>query len=48
MENPTREEAWDTLTRYRRASPSLRHARAVEASTRWYARHFGEDEEAWE
>ena len=25
----------------------LRHALAVEASARWYARHFGEDEELW-
>jgi putative nucleotidyltransferase with HDIG domain len=47
MENPTREEAWDTLTRYTKSESLLRHARAVEASTRWYARHFGEDEEAW-
>ena len=45
--NPTREEAWDTLTRYTKSESLLRHARAVEASTRWYARHFGEDEEAW-
>ncbi len=47
MENPTREQAWDTLTRYTKSESLLRHALAVEASTRWYARHFGEDEEAW-
>src|SRR6476646_9593158 len=44
---PTREQAWDTLTRYTKSEAPLRHALAVEASTRWYARHFGEDEELW-
>jgi putative nucleotidyltransferase with HDIG domain len=44
---PTREQAWETLTRYTKSESLLRHALAVEASTRWYARHFGEDEEAW-
>ena len=43
----TRERAWDTLTRYTKSEALLRHAQAVEASTRWYARHFGEDEEFW-
>jgi putative nucleotidyltransferase with HDIG domain len=43
----TRERAWDTLTRYTTSEALLRHAQAVEASTRWYARHFGEDEELW-
>jgi putative nucleotidyltransferase with HDIG domain len=43
----TRERAWDTLTRYTNSEALLRHAQAVEASTRWYARHFGEDEELW-
>jgi putative nucleotidyltransferase with HDIG domain len=43
----TRERAWDTLTRYTKSEALLRHAQAVEASTRWYARHFGEDEELW-
>ena len=42
-----RDTAWETLTRYTKGEPLLRHALAVEASTRWYARHFGEDEEAW-
>ena len=36
-----------TLTRYTKSESLLRHALAVEASTRWYARHFGEDEELW-
>ena len=43
----TRERAWETLTRYTKSESLLRHALAVEASTRWYARNFGEDEEFW-
>ena len=43
----TRDNAWTTLTRYTKSESLLRHALAVEASTRWYARHFGEDEELW-
>ncbi len=43
----TRERAWETLTRYTTSESLLRHALAVEASTRWYARQFGEDEEFW-
>jgi len=43
----TRERAWDTLTRYTKSESLLRHALAVEASTRFYARRFGEDEERW-
>jgi putative nucleotidyltransferase with HDIG domain len=42
---PTRERAWETLTRYTTSESLLRHALAVEASTRSYARRFGEDEE---
>jgi putative nucleotidyltransferase with HDIG domain len=44
---PTRQQAWETLTRYTKSESLLRHALAVEASTRWYARKFGEDEELW-
>jgi len=44
---PTRERAWETLTRYTKSEALLRHALAVEASVGWYARHFGEDEELW-
>jgi putative nucleotidyltransferase with HDIG domain len=44
---PSREQAWETLTQYTKSESLRRHALAVEASTRWYARHFGEDEEAW-
>ena len=44
---PTRERAWETLTRYTKSEALRRHALAVEASTRFYARRFGEDEERW-
>jgi putative nucleotidyltransferase with HDIG domain len=43
----TRERAWETLTSYTKSESLLRHALAVEASTRSYARRFGEDEELW-
>jgi len=44
---PTRDRAWETLTKYTQSEPLRRHALAVEASLGWYARHFGEDEELW-
>ena len=44
---PTRDQAWDTLTRYTKSEALLRHALAVEASVRHYARRNGEDEELW-
>jgi putative nucleotidyltransferase with HDIG domain len=44
---PTRADAWETLTRYTKSEALLRHALAVEASTASYARRFGEDEELW-
>jgi putative nucleotidyltransferase with HDIG domain len=44
---PTRERAWETLTRYTKSEALRRHALAVEAAMAWYARHFGEDEERW-
>ena len=43
----TRDRAWETLTRYTKSESLLRHALAVEASTRHYARRFAEDEEFW-
>jgi putative nucleotidyltransferase with HDIG domain len=43
----TRDRAWETLTRYTQSEALLRHALAVEASVRAYARKFGEDEELW-
>jgi len=43
----TREEAWELLCSWTK-SPGLRkHALAVEAAMRYYARKFGEDEELW-
>ena len=44
---PTREQAWETLTRYTKSESLLRHALAVEASTAAYASDFDEDEELW-
>jgi putative nucleotidyltransferase with HDIG domain len=43
----TREKAWATLTRYTTSESLLRHALAVEASTRAYARRLDGDEELW-
>ena len=43
----TRERAWDTLTRYTKNEALLRHALAVEAAVRAYARKLGGDEEFW-
>ena len=44
---PTRAQAWETLTRYTKSEPLRRHALAVEAAVRAYARRLGEDEERW-
>jgi putative nucleotidyltransferase with HDIG domain len=44
---PTRDRAWETLTRHTKSEALLRHALAVEAAMGWYARYFGEDEERW-
>ena len=44
---PTREQAWETLTKYTKSESLRRHALAVEASTAAYARKFGEDEVLW-
>ena len=47
MSDVTRERAWATLTRYTTSDSLLRHAMAVEASVRHYARLNGADEEFW-
>jgi putative nucleotidyltransferase with HDIG domain len=44
---PTRERAWETLTRYTTSEALLRHALAVEAAVGAYALRFGEDEQLW-
>jgi putative nucleotidyltransferase with HDIG domain len=43
----TREQAWETLTKYTQSEALRRHALAVEAAVGWYARRFDEDEEFW-
>lgn len=43
----SREEAWQLLCEYTHSEPLRRHALAVEACMRHYARLFGEDEELW-
>jgi len=42
-----RDDAWQLLTEYTKSESLLKHAMAVEAAVRGYARKFGEDEEAW-
>jgi putative nucleotidyltransferase with HDIG domain len=44
---PTRDDAWQLLTQYTLGESLLKHALAVEAAVRGYARTFGEDEEGW-
>src|SRR5689334_18998375 len=43
----TRDKAWVLLTEYTKSESLLKHAMAVEASVRGYARRFGEDENFW-
>jgi putative nucleotidyltransferase with HDIG domain len=43
----TREQAWTLLNEYTHNPNLIKHALAVEAAMRAYARHFGEDEERW-
>ncbi len=43
----TRQDAWELLTRYTQSESLRRHALAVEACLRAYARKFGETEETW-
>jgi putative nucleotidyltransferase with HDIG domain len=44
---PGRDDAWQLLTEYTRGESLLKHALAVEAAVRGYARKFGEDEAGW-
>jgi predicted hydrolase (HD superfamily) len=43
----TRDAAWALLTEWTKSDSLRKHALAVEASVRGYAREFGEDEQAW-
>jgi len=42
-----RDDAWALLTEYTKSDSLLKHALAVEAAVRGYARKFGENEEDW-
>jgi putative nucleotidyltransferase with HDIG domain len=42
-----RDRAWQLLTEYTGSESLRKHALAVEAAVRWYARRFGEDEGVW-
>jgi putative nucleotidyltransferase with HDIG domain len=42
-----REDAWTLLTEFTKSQSLIKHALAVEAAMRAYARRFGEDEEMW-
>lgn len=43
----TRQDAIDLLYEYTKTDSLRKHALAVEAAMRAYAKHFGEDEETW-
>lgn len=44
---PDRAQAWELLSEYTQSESLRKHALAVEACLRAYARKFGEDEETW-
>jgi putative nucleotidyltransferase with HDIG domain len=44
---PNRDQAWDLLCQYTEKEGLRKHALAVEAAMRYYARLWGEDEELW-
>ena len=47
MTTPSRDSAWQLLNEYTTSESLLKHALAVEAAVRGYARTFAEDEEGW-
>ena len=47
MDTLSRNAAWELLTEWTQGDSLRKHALAVEAAVRGYARRFGEDEEAW-
>jgi len=46
-DTPGREEAFSLLQKYNKNEGLIKHALAVEAVMRYYARKFGQDEEKW-
>ena len=44
---PTREDAWQLLTKYNKSESLIKHALAVEGVMRYFARKRGKDEEKW-
>jgi len=44
---PSRDQAWDLLCQYTEKEGLRKHALAVEAAMRYYARLWSEDEELW-
>ncbi len=44
---PSRADAWRLLNEYTKSDSLLKHAMAVEAAVRGYARTFGEDADRW-
>jgi putative nucleotidyltransferase with HDIG domain len=44
---PNRQQAFELLQSYNQTPGLIKHALAVEATMRHFARHFGEDEELW-
>ena len=47
MHTPSREEAFELLSRYTKNESLIKHALSVEAVMRRFARMHGEDEEKW-
>ena len=47
MKQLSRDEAWALLTEYTTSESLRKHALAVEAAMRGYAKKFSEDEEVW-
>jgi putative nucleotidyltransferase with HDIG domain len=47
MGEPTREDAWQLLCEWTESDSLRKHALAVEAAMRAYARHWGDDEERY-
>lgn len=44
---PSREEAMELLKKYNKSESLVNHALAVEGVMRYFAKHYGEDEDKW-